>query len=266
MAGAVHNPCNHKNSRACPRSSGQIKEYINKGLAEFSSVVEIIQDLKLVENTEQQYQCLIKDFIAFRHLTAHNRVHDLGYLQMKGAFLAFCRAKVRPNDSSSRAITSVLGNIKFPRMVDLNVVVNVDWYLNIRNLPAVQNRGRGTPVTPSTMVNNLNRYVKNSFSFSDYKFAYSNGVIEVDHKGNKKQFDGELLKELAEVLKTPVKYDDGEISAFITLYHEAANIDEAGSTHTELQDVLRNLEIGCTCPMDGLLDDVADVMQHLTFK
>jgi hypothetical protein len=261
MASAVNRPCNHKNSRGCPKSCGKIEEYINKEQAEFSSVVEIIQELQLVQQTDRNTRRLITDFIAFRHLTAHNHIHDLGYFQMMGAFLLYCRKIVLPHDIGSSKITEALDNVEFARMADINVVVCVNWYLNIRDMQAVRGRVGGTQVTPQTMAKNLNKYVKKS-SFSAYKFDGSNGDIEVDHNGNKKEFDGKLLEELAEVLKTSVKYSSEERSAFEELYKRADNLDDIGNTHTELQRVLRDREADCTCPMV----DLADGTRRMTLK
>lgn len=256
---------NHDNRRACPQSSGRLHEFISKGLAEFSSVVEIIRILELGKK-KQQGKRLITDFIRFRHLMAHKRVGDLGYLQMMGAFVLFCRKTVGllPNDRpiGSPATVEVLTE-EFARMADINVVVCATWYFNIHNLAAVRSCDR------QTLVTSLNSYAKNS-SFSDYHFAVNGNDIIVTHNGEKKPFDGNLLKELAEVLKTPIEYNKEEIDEFKQLYKHAANIAKAESTHTEVQGVLRKLEIGCTClprklkvgctsPVDNLADGMRDM-------
>lgn len=253
MAESVDSPLypKHDNRRGCPQSGGLLHEFINKGLAEFSSVVEIIRILEL-ERT-QQGQRLITDFIKFRHLTAHKRVSDLGYLQMMAAFVLYCRKTVQANDIGSPATIKVLGE-EFARMADINVVVCATWYFNIHNLRAVRSKDR------KTLVTSLNGYVKYS-SFSDYSFAASDNDISVYHKGwpNNKKFDGNLLKELAEVLKTPVKYTEAEINEFKNVYNHAAKMAEAQSTHAEVQGVLGELTIGCTCPMDDLADELQNM-------
>jgi hypothetical protein len=240
----------HDNRRACPHSHRLLREYINKGLAEFAPVVESMRIFKL-----QTDQRLIADFIKFRDVAAHKGFRDTAYLQMVCAFVNYCRDQLGLDDIAP-ATTRGLPKT-FPRMADINVVICATWFFNITQ------EGSNVDMCRS-IVKNLNRYKKNS-SFDGYTFSLGqpdNHIIATQN-GNEKQFDGNLLEEFANVLGTKLVYSPDEIKEFKESYRKARTLATRKDTHELVQRVLSSLEVSCTCPTRAVdeVDDLTDAMQ-----
>lgn len=244
MANAVNSrrPAHHDERRGCPQSNHRLQEYINKGLADFSPIVEIIRNVDL-DKDKQPTSRLIMDFIRFRDLTAHKRVSDVAYLQMACAFVHLCRETVRLKRDSSPATTVGLPK-EYARMADVNFVVCATWYFNI--LHAKKTKGRVNKQKVQQLARSLESYAQTS-SFFEYHFTFENGKINVVFRKEQKQFDDNLLQELAKTLKKPVIYTDEEKTDFKNLFDNATFIVKTECTHVKVQEVLKDLEFPCTC-------------------
>jgi hypothetical protein len=189
-------------------------------LNEFSYAIELIRMLKL-ESTSGR---LVRDFIQFRHILAHQTTLTVVQLQMLASFAIFCRQVFGCEKVSHQPKTTEHMCKTFPRMTDLNFWINARCFSNFVTRVLVEGPHAANGLNESVRKSSFAK-AKLRFKFCDLPREIEVAVDGDDFKELEGVFDEDWVERLESmVMNKAVRYSDEEIEEIQELYATINNL------------------------------------------